>query len=178
MFLRETMLDYIASRDYRLMRRVNSWRAPRWIRLWMILATRGGDGWLWFAMGLVILLFGGDDRFPALAAAAMAAGVGSLLFLYLKRKTCRKRPCAVAEHCWARLLPPDQFSFPSGHSITAFGVAVAMGMFYPSLMVGLVFCAFSVAISRIMLGMHFLSDVIVGSALGVVLGYLSFLIYS
>ena len=172
------MLDYIASRDYRLMRRVNSWRAPRWIRLWMILATRGGDGWLWFAMGLVILLFGGDNRFPALAAAAMAAGVGSLLFLYLKRKTCRKRPCAVAEHCWARLLPPDQFSFPSGHSITAFGVAVAMGMFYPSLMVGLAFCAFSVAISRIMLGMHFLSDVLVGSALGVVLGYLSFLIYS
>jgi peptide/nickel transport system permease protein len=38
------------------MRRVNNWRAPRWIRLWMICATRGGDGWLWYAMGFAILL--------------------------------------------------------------------------------------------------------------------------
>jgi hypothetical protein len=30
--------------DYGLMRRVNRWRAPRWIRWWMLLATRAGDG--------------------------------------------------------------------------------------------------------------------------------------
>jgi undecaprenyl-diphosphatase len=174
----QTMLDFIATGDRRLMRYVHSWRAPRWIRLWMISATRGGDGWFWYVMALVVLLFGGSERFAAVAAMATAAGVGAALFLVLKRSTGRKRPCALEPHCWAKLLPPDQFSFPSGHSITAFAVALSLGQFYPSIMNGLLFCAFSVAVSRIILGMHFLSDVIVGSGIGALLGYLAFVIYS
>jgi undecaprenyl-diphosphatase len=63
-------------------------------------------------------------------------------------------------------LPPDQFSFPSGHTITAFAVAISLGAFYPALALGLVFCAVSVAVSRILLGMHFLSDVLAGAVIG------------
>jgi len=74
-------------------------------------------------------------------------------------------------HSWATLLPPDQFSFPSGHTITAFSVAVSLATFYPVLLLGLLFCAFSVALSRILLGMHFLSDVLAGAAIGSALGY-------
>ena len=57
------MLDYIATRDHRLMRRVHRWRPPRWFRLWMILATRGGDGWLWYALSALVLVFGGSTRY-------------------------------------------------------------------------------------------------------------------
>jgi undecaprenyl-diphosphatase len=172
------MLQFIASRDHRLMRYVNSWRAPRWVRFWMVGATRGGDGWLWYVMAIAILIFGGPQRFIAVATMAVAVATGTALFYVLKRSTGRKRPCALEPHCWAKLLPPDQFSFPSGHSITAFAVAVSLGQFYPAMMVGLLFCAFSVAISRVILGMHFMSDVVVGSGLGAGLGYLAFLIFS
>jgi len=161
-----SMLGYISSGDQRLMRRVNRWRPPRWIRLWMILATRAGDGWLWYAIGVLVLAFGGPSRFAAVAAAGISCGVGAALFLVLKRLAGRKRPCAIAAHCWATLLPPDQFSFPSGHSISAFAFAVSIGMFEPTLMIGLLFCALSVAISRIMLGLHYLSDVVAGSLIG------------
>jgi undecaprenyl-diphosphatase len=68
-------------------------------------------------------------------------------------------------------LPPDRFSFPSGHAIDAFAFAVSVGLFEPTLMYGLLFCALSVAISRIMLGLHFLSDVVVGSLIGAGLGF-------
>ena len=166
-----TMLGFVSSGDRRLMRRVNRWRPPRWIRLWMILATRAGDGWLWYALGVLVLAFGGPSRYAAVAAAGMSCGVGAALFLVLKRLTGRKRPCAIASHCWATLLPPDQFSFPSGHSISAFAFAVSIGLFEPSLMYGLLFCAFSVAVSRIVLGLHFLSDVVAGSLIGVSLAY-------
>jgi len=165
------MLTFIAHRDHTLMRRINRWPAPRWIRLWMLCATRGGDGWLWYGMGAFILLFGGDDRFAAVAAAALAAGSGVTLFLRLKKLTGRKRPCAIEPHCWATLLPPDQFSFPSGHTITAFAVAIALSQFYPNLAIGLLFCAVSVAASRILLGMHFLSDVLAGAAIGTSLAF-------
>ncbi|MGH9627281.1 MAG: phosphatase PAP2 family protein, partial [Bryobacteraceae bacterium] len=153
------------------------WSAPRWIRLWMICATRGGDGWLWFAMCLSILLFGGKDRFVAVGAASIASALGTILFFWLKRQTGRKRPCHIAPHCWSKLLPPDQFSFPSGHSINAFSFAICLGLFYPSLMIGLLFCAVSIAMSRVVLGMHFLSDVAIGSVMGALLGYTVFAIY-
>jgi undecaprenyl-diphosphatase len=162
-------MTYIEHRDHRLMLRVNRWPAPRWVRVWMLCATRGGDGWLWYAMGLVIALFGGDTRWAAIAAATLAAGLGTGIFLKLKKATGRQRPCAFAPHCWATLLPPDQFSFPSGHTITAFAVALSLSHFYPGLELGLLFCATSVAASRILLGMHFLSDVIAGAAIGGIL---------
>jgi undecaprenyl-diphosphatase len=174
----QSMLQFIAARDHRLMRRVHNWRAPGWVRLWMICATRGGDGWLWYVMIFAILLFGGPDRFKAVSAACMAAGTGIAIFIVLKRRTGRRRPCSLEPHCWSQLLPPDQFSFPSGHSITAFAMAVSVGLFYPSLMAGLLFVAFSIAISRILLGMHFLSDVVVGSGIGATLGYLFYIVYS
>jgi undecaprenyl-diphosphatase len=160
------MLQFIATGDHKLMRRVNKWPAPRWIRLWAIAATRAGDGWLWYLTGLSILLFGGGDRLTAIASAGSAALVGTGLFKSLKKLSGRKRPCEIQPHCWATLLPPDRFSFPSGHTITAFSVAIALGEFYPALLPALLFCALSIAASRILLGMHFLSDVLVAAVLG------------
>ncbi len=143
----------------------------------MIAATRGGDGWLWYAMGLVVGLFGGPERFVAIGAAAAASGVGIGLFLKLKHLCARRRPCAIEPHCWATLLPPDQFSFPSGHTITAFAVAISLGEFYPALLIGLLFCAMSIAVSRILLGMHFLTDVIAGAGIGGLLAYASVTVF-
>ncbi|MCU1236995.1 MAG: phosphoesterase, PA-phosphatase related [Candidatus Solibacter sp.] len=163
------MFNHITHGDHRLMRRVNRWPAPRWVRFWMIWATRAGDGWLWWGMGLVILLFGGEQRFLAVGSAIVSAGIGVILFRQIKKLTGRRRPCVFEPHCWATLLPPDQFSFPSGHTITAFAVAVSLSRFYPDLAIGLLFCALSVAASRILLGMHFLSDVVAGAAIGTLL---------
>ena len=170
---RAAMLKFIDGRDHVLMRRVNQWHAPRWIRIWAICATRGGDGWLWYAMGLIILIAGGDRRFPAVTAGMLAAGLGVTLFLRLKKAAGRKRPCAIQAHCWATLLPPDQFSFPSGHTITAFAVSISLSRFYPEMALGLLFCALSIAASRILLGMHFLSDVLAGAAIGTTVAWAS-----
>ncbi len=62
----------LAVPDHRLMRRVNRWRAPRWVRWWMLLATRAGDGWLWALIGLAILFSTDPLRFRAVEAAACA----------------------------------------------------------------------------------------------------------
>jgi undecaprenyl-diphosphatase len=166
----QVLLSSIERRDHSIMRRVNKWPAPKWFRLWMVCATRGGDGWLWYSLGLVLLIFGGSAGRVAVAQSGLAAGVGILAFLGLKRAAGRKRPCSLEPHCWSTLLPPDQFSFPSGHTITAFAVCVPLIAHYPNAAPGILFCAFSIAVSRVITGMHFLSDVIAGGLIGCLLG--------
>src|SRR5208283_5052889 len=178
MTVAKTVWGYIQNRDHRVMRRVNRWKAPRWIRYWMIAATRIGDGWLWYSLALILLVAGGPNRYAAVTAAACAALAGVLVFKVLKKISHRQRPCHLEPHCWSRVLPPDRFSFPSGHSITAFAITVCVGLFYPQLQDALLFVALCIAVSRIILGMHFLSEVITGSAIGAALGYTSFHLFS
>lgn len=161
----------IETRDHRLMRRVHQWRPPHWFRMYMVFATRLGDGWLWYGIGTLIAIFGGPHRFRAVWAIGAAAGIGILLFRVVKLISRRRRPCEIEPHCWSSMTPPDEFSFPSGHSIAAFAVTVAAGSFYPELLWFLLPLAVSIAVSRIILGMHFLSDVVVGSSIGAVIGY-------
>lgn len=61
--------------------------------------------------------------------------------------------------------------------MTAFAIAIPLLLSYPALIVTLLFCAFSIAISRILLGMHFLSDVLAGASIGAGLGYLGYLAF-
>ena len=130
MTVAKAVWNQIQSNDHRLMRRVHRWRAPRWFRILMIVATRGGDGWLWYALA-VILLCSTEARTasPRSARALPRRSSGILLFRALKHSSRRKRPCEIEPHCWASILPPDKYSFPSGHSITAFAIAISIGLF-------------------------------------------------
>ncbi len=178
MTVAQSVWNQIQSNDHRLMRRVHRWRAPRWFRILMIVATRGGDGWLWYMLGVILVLYGGPHRFASIGAAATTTAAGVFLFRTLKHASHRKRPCEIEPHCWASILPPDKYSFPSGHSITAFGVAISIGLFYPQLLGCLLTAAVLIAASRIILGMHFLSDVLAGAAIGMILGSFSYLVFT
>ena len=158
--------QFIETRDHRVMRRVNRWRAPRWLRYLDDLVDPPGRR--------LDLVFDWDylaavRRRHALcrfcrSAAAEAATVA--LFRFMKNASKRKRPCQLEAHCWANILPPDQFSFPSGHAMSAFAIAIPLCIFYPQLQAALLALSLSIAVSRVILGMHFVSDVVVGSLLG------------
>lgn len=163
--------------DYALMRKCNNWLAPRWVRIAMVGATRMGDGWLWAGIVLLILMFGDGSRWQVAGAAVTAMLSSVLVFMGLKRLVSRKRPCDIEPHCWADLLPPDQFSFPSGHTMTAMAFALSLGYFYSIALVFVLPLAVVIGISRIVLGMHFLSDVLVGALLGGSLGYTCALLF-
>ncbi|MCU1325156.1 MAG: phosphoesterase, PA-phosphatase related [Bryobacterales bacterium] len=166
---------YTLSRpDYGLMRRVNRWNAPRWFRWWMLLATRAGDGWLWGLIGIAVLCSPADDRFVAIEASGFSVAAGIAVFQGAKRIFRRTRPRDIEPHCWACITTFDVFSFPSGHSTTAFAVAVSLGSFFPEVMPLLLILAANVAISRVVVGLHFMTDVLVGSGLGACIGYAAY----
>jgi membrane-associated phospholipid phosphatase len=102
----------------------------------------------------------------ALGAAAAAGFVVSLL----KGVSDRARPPLADPTLPVVGAIPDSTSFPSGHSATAFAAAIVVGAAYPRLRLPLLTLAGLVALSRVYLGMHYWSDVLAGSLLGVAIG--------
>jgi undecaprenyl-diphosphatase len=72
MTMAKTVWGFIKNRDDRVMRRMNSWKAPRWVRFWMLASTRMGDGWLWYSLGLILLVVGGPERYAAVSLSSKA----------------------------------------------------------------------------------------------------------
>jgi membrane-associated phospholipid phosphatase len=110
-------------------------------------------------------------RLPTAAlAAAGAAAVAEGLTVLLEHFTERSRPPLADPSIHALVSLPQSTSFPSGHAATAFAAATAVGALHPRIRAPLMALAGMVALSRVYLGVHFWSDVLVGTLLGVAIG--------
>lgn len=130
----------------------------------------------WVKWPLFALVGGAADLsrrrlLPVAALAALAAAaLAGLAVSALKESTERTRPPLADPALQAVGSLPDSSSFPSGHAATAFAAAVAVGLLCPRLRAPLLALAALVALSRVYLGVHYWSDVAVGSALGALIG--------
>jgi len=99
--------------------------------------------------------------------------VALLLYTTLKHWTRRPRPFAADDRIHALARPLDEFSFPSGHTLHAVAFTAVASSHYPIL--GWVLLPFSAAVaaSRVVLGLHYPSDVLAASAIGGTLAALS-----
>lgn len=88
------------------------------------------------------------------------------LYYALKNTLKRNRPQAALHNFKSFIVPQDQFSFPSGHTSAAFMMATLGDEFWQSLALPLYSWAACVGFSRVLLGVHFPSDVVIGAALG------------
>ena len=147
--------------------RIHGWRPPRWVQVWMVASTRLGDGWAWLAL-VVIAPARTDGRVAYALAETMVAVVAvNTAQVALKRAFRRARPAGPVS--WWDIHAPDQFSFPSGHTMNAFAVATLVTLHVP-LAAPLAFAvAASVGASRVVLELHYVSDVAAGATLGTLL---------
>jgi undecaprenyl-diphosphatase len=146
--------------------RFNAWLRFEVYRKIMVLATRFGDGYGWGAIGLALLLFGGTRGFRHVLLGGLAVLGAQALYNLTKRRLVRHRPCDSLGLPYLPVHMPDAFSFPSGHTTTAFTIALILGHFSPLLWPFALLLATLVGLSRVALGAHFPSDVIAGMVLG------------
>jgi membrane-associated phospholipid phosphatase len=155
---------------------VEAMEAVRWAPLTVVFLL--ASTW-WVKVPLIAVAGACGDmrcrrRLPSGGLAALGAGsLASLAVFGLKDLFERARP----PHADPSLDPvgaiPESASFPSGHAATAFAAAVAVGMLYPRLRKPLLALAALIALSRVYLGVHYVTDVVVGSALGATIGLAS-----
>jgi undecaprenyl-diphosphatase len=172
------VLSFVSHRDFLVSGRLVAWAPPRWFRLWMLWATRLGDGWLWLLIGALLALGGSSRSHRTLAAVAVAMGMANFLLVLLKRSIHRRRPCEYARNPHYDVRPlaffkEDCFSFPSGHTMNAVAAGTVVALSFPLFGPAALVLAGSVGASRVVLGLHFLSDVLVGAVLGLGIGVLA-----
>lgn len=159
--------------DRRMCVAANRWGARRAVGLFFGAISRLGDGVFWYALMLALVLL--DGRRGAVAAAHMAVTGLTALMLYrlLKRWTKRPRPFRACPGVIAHVPPLDEFSFPSGHTLQAVGFTVVAVAWYPLLAPLLLSFTALVAASRVILGLHYPSDVLAAIGIGGALGTLA-----
>lgn len=135
--------------------------------------SHSGDGHLYVAIGLLVFYAQTPQSILFVKTALLAFFVEIPCFMLLKEFIKRDRPFVQLANCNKAITPSDKFSMPSGHTAAAFLMAVLISSFYNEYSLPAYSWATCIGLSRIVLGVHFPGDVIVGAVLGMSCSYLS-----
>ena len=152
-------------------RRLRVAERPGVLRTAAAMLAHSGDSWFWF-VGLGLVWLRGDAAWKMRALVALVAVfVTAVGVMALKFTIRRRRPAGE----WGGIYrTTDPHSFPSGHAARAFLLAVlAWGMGTGWLAVVLAVWALLVALARVAMGVHYLSDVLAGMVVGLTMGGLT-----
>ena len=154
--------------DARLSAQMRVAERPGLLRTFAAFLAHSGDSWIWWA-GLALLWWLGNAFWRAWALTELLSIIGlAVLVLAIKFTIRRRRP----EGEWGGMYrSTDPHSFPSGHAARAFLIAaLAIGMGPVWFAIFLCFWAPLVALARVAMGLHYLSDIAAGAVLGAIAG--------
>jgi undecaprenyl-diphosphatase len=128
--------------------------------------SRLGNGVFWYVLIALLPILYGTAALVVSARMVLVGTVGIVIYKILKAYTGRSRPFSVLEEIDLIERPLDAGSFPSGHTLHAVSFTVIATTAYTELAWLLVPFATLVALSRLVLGLHYPSDVLAGAAIG------------
>ncbi|PLW84475.1 phosphatase PAP2 family protein [Kineobactrum sediminis] len=128
--------------------------------------SRSGDGYLHLLLPLLLLLYGSPHAGPFIQLLIPALLMERALYWSLKNSLKRQRPQEAVPGFRSLVTAADRFSFPSGHSSGAFLLATSLAVIYGGPMAVIFVWAGAVALSRVLLGVHFPGDTLAGAVMG------------
>jgi undecaprenyl-diphosphatase len=167
-----TFMARIGAAEVGLCRRLNrgaSFALPR--RIFRV-ASRLGDGIVWYVLILALPVLYGVSAVKPAVVMGLTGALGVVIYSLLKRLFVRERPFITHASIDPAGAPLDRYSFPSGHTLHAVSFAWQASAHFPELAWVLLPLAALIAASRVVLGLHYPSDVLAGAAIGAALAEL------
>jgi undecaprenyl-diphosphatase len=160
------ILDSLQRVDHRLFARVFRQGERRMVIPLAKAISRSGDGYLHALVPLLLWSLGAAFTWQFIALLAASLVVERSLYFSLKNSLRRRRPQELVPGFRSLITASDKFSFPSGHSSGAFLLATALLVVYGGPVIAMYVWASGVALSRILLGVHFPGDTLAGALMG------------
>ena len=164
------VLEYLDEVEIDMCLRLNRLGRRRPVCVFFSIVSKLGNGGFWVAMCAVLFATQGSRSLPAIAVIAAAAGIGIAIYRLLKNRLVRERPFITHRAIECGTAPLDRYSFPSGHTLHAVSFSIMLTGAEPLFLVPSVTFAGLVAASRLVLGLHYPSDVLAGGAIGAAIG--------
>ena len=161
-----TWLARLGHIESRWCRRANRACERRAVHLLFATVSRLGDGVFWYALMATVPVIYGAHGAGVSIRMLMAAAAGTMIYRFLKTRLVRERPFDADGEIRAGARALDRYSFPSGHTLHAVCFTLLGVEAFPELAVVLVPFALLVAASRVVLGLHYPSDVVAGAVIG------------
>ena len=160
-YMETAILARLGAHDRALMQRCAMTPSASRLSLlgWTTITHLGGTGPSLLAAGLPLLACCALHQAARLALMTMV--FSHLVVQIVKRTVARHRPAKVVRLV-SLVREPDCFSFPSGHATASMSVALVYGVAFPEVAAPLLILALLVGFSRVRLGVHYPSDVLVG----------------
>ena len=136
------------------------------IKLLFSVISRLGNGVFWYLLMLSLPFIYGFTAITIVFQMLMTGILGLIIYKIMKQNTERLRPYMVCDAIKLGTQPLDQYSFPSGHTLHAVGFSNILCFYYPELTLMLYSITALLAASRMILGLHFPSDVLMGAGIG------------
>ncbi len=152
---------------------MNRWSAREPIRKFFAIISKLGDGGFWAIFALLLIGVHGSAIAFDLLRIAVTALVGVGIYRSLKNRLVRERPYISLDGIICGAAPLDRYSFPSGHTMHAVAFSLQFLWLVPEFAWLSAPFAALVALSRVVLGLHYPSDVVVGALLGATLALIS-----
>ena len=160
-------------------RRWHRYRGPVWLDRMLLALVRLGDGWGWGLVAGALALALPWPHFAWIAGQGLFAAVLSVpLYAALKASFRRARPHQRFKRVSARVSPRDAYSFPSGHTMNNLAIAAGIAWHLPWLWPFALAMPVGIGLLRVMFGVHFVSDIVAGTVLGLLAGWAAVALYS
>ncbi|MFT7184844.1 MAG: undecaprenyl-diphosphatase [Pseudohongiellaceae bacterium] len=140
------------------------------INRFFALISRLGDGVFWYSFIVILPILYGIEGLKISTLMFASGLICVVIYKQLKKRLVRERPFIRSTEIFPGCAPLDQYSFPSGHTMHAACFSTIALWHLPEFMILLLPFSILVALSRMVLGLHYPSDVICGAGLGITLG--------
>ena len=152
--------------DSKLCIRIHKLSGKKFLDYLFYALSKIGDGWIYAIFTVVYLIFKTREALNLLPALITGFFIETGSYKLIKKNVKRIRPFKKIEEMTSLIIPPDEFSFPSGHTAAATVFAVISGIAFPQFRLLFYIYAASVGFSRVYNGVHYPGDVFAGAALG------------